>query len=167
MTKLFLLSLLIVPAALSGCSSNDGSPREGQYQQTVKITELNFPGMSAEMKAQTIEQMEQAAGGGTAGLSCLVGDDGGEQWKQAASEMSNLLGGECKTIKDEGSTSRMDLEMKCTGTAKGDMAITMTGASHSEGYETAMSFDMSDPASQETAKLAMEINAKRVGDCPG
>lgn len=162
-----LQPLLSVPLMLAACSGGDEGPIAGQYQQMVKITELDFPGMSDADKKQTIAQMEQAAGGDTGGLFCMQGRDNGRQWKEAASQMSGVLGGDCETIKDEGSATSMDLEMTCKGTGQGDINIKMTGQAYSEGYDSAMAFVIKDPASDETAKLAMNIGAKRQGDCPG
>ena len=167
MTKSALLPTLIASLALTSCSSGDGSPVEGQYKQTIKITELDFPGMTGSVKAQTIKQMEQVAGGGTDGLFCMEGDDGGRQWKQASSQMASALGGKCTTIRDEGSATSIDLEMKCTGTAKGDLHVIMSGEANSQGYDSSMAFEMKDPANGETARLAMDLGAERVGDCPG
>ena len=167
MRNLWQLAILSAPLVLAACSGGDGSPVEGQYQQSVKITELDFPGMTDDVKANTIKQMEQAAGGGTGGLFCMTGNDGGKQWKQASSQMAQALGGDCETIKDEGSATSIELEMQCTGTAKGDLHVAMNGQANTQGYDSNMAFDMKDPASGETAKLAMEIGAKRVGDCPG
>lgn len=168
MTNKFLLPLLSVPLMLAACSGNgDGSPAAGQYKQTVKITELDFPGMTEDAKKQTIIQMEQVVGSGPASLFCMKGGDDGQQWKEAAKQMSGALGGQCETIKDEGSATSLDLQMTCTGTAKGDINIKMTGQANSEGYDSSMAFDIKDPASDETAKLTMNIGAQRQGDCPG
>ncbi|WP_109355318.1 DUF3617 family protein [Sphingorhabdus sp. EL138] len=167
MTNKYLLPLLSAPLMLAACGSGgDGSPTEGEYKQTVKITELDFPGISADVKERTIAQMEQAAGGGTGGLFCMKGGDNGQQWKEAAKQMSGALGGQCETIKDEGSATSLDLEMTCKGTAKGDINIVMTGQANPDGYDSTMSFDIKDPDSGETAKLAMNIGAERQGDCP-
>ncbi|WP_422345912.1 DUF3617 domain-containing protein [Parasphingorhabdus sp.] len=168
MTKKYLLPILSAPLMLAACGSGgDGSPTAGQYQQTVKITELDFPGMSEEARKNTIAQMERVAGGGTGGLFCMKGDDNGAQWKEAAKQMSGALGGQCETLKDEGSATTIDLEMTCKGTGKGDINIKMSGQANPEGYDSEMAFDIKDPASGETAKLAMNIGAKRQGDCPG
>ncbi|MEP3224811.1 MAG: DUF3617 family protein [Parasphingorhabdus sp.] len=168
MTNKFILPLLSAPLMLAACSdSGDGSPIAGQYKQTVKITTLDFPGMTEDVKKRTIAQMERAAGGGTGGLFCMQGNDNGAQWKEAAKQMSGALGGQCETSKDDGSATTIDLEMTCTGTGKGDIGIEMTGQANSQGYESEMSFDIKEPNSGETAKLAMKIGADRQGDCPG
>ncbi|GAA0474889.1 hypothetical protein GCM10009096_15590 [Parasphingorhabdus litoris] len=168
MTHKYLLPLLSVPLMLTACGSGgDGGPTAGQYKQTVKITELDFPGLSEEVKQRTITQMEGVAGGGAGGLFCMEGNDNGQQWKEAAKQMSGALGGQCETIKDEGSATSIDLEMTCKGTAKGDIDIKMSGQAHPEGYDSKMAFDIKDPASGETAKLSMDIGAQRQGDCPG
>ncbi len=168
MTKTFLLPLLSLPLMIAGCSdSGDGSPEAGQYKQTVKITELDFPGMTEEAKKQTIVQMEQVVGGAAGSLFCMQGDDNGAQWKEAAQQMSGALGGQCETAKNEGSATTIDLEMTCKGTAKGDVSIKMTGQANTQGYDSSMAFDIKDPDSGETAKLAMNIGAQRQGDCPG
>lgn len=168
MTKKFLLPLLSASLMLAACGSGgDGSPTAGQYLQTVEITQLDFPGLTEDAKKQTITQMERAAGGGSGGLFCMQGDDNGAQWKQAAKQMSGALGGNCETIRNEGSATTIDLEMTCKGTGKGDINIKMSGNANPEGYDSEMAFDIKDPASGETAKLAMNIGAKRQGDCPG
>ena len=166
MNRKHLLIAISASFALSACGSNDGSPEAGEYQQTVKITELNFPDMTEEVKQQTIIQMEQAAGGGSGGLFCMNGDDGGAQWKQAASQMASTLGGDCETKKDNGSATRLDLEMVCKETAQGDIQISMSGDANKNGYESSMTFDLKHPVSGDTARIAMNIGAKRVGDCP-
>ncbi len=162
---------LILPAfgciaILSACSGGN-TPEAGQYKQSVKITDLDFPGMNDTQRQTTIQQMEQAAGGGTGGVFCMKSNASGEQWKQAASQMSAVLGGNCETTKDEGSATKIDLTMRCTGTGKGDIAVTMTGESNSEGYDSTMSFNIMDPNSGGVATLAMDIGAERIGDCPG
>lgn len=167
MPKKIFLPLLSLPLMLAACGSGEeGSPIAGEYLQTVKITELDFPGMPEDVKKQTIAQMEQAAGGGTGGLFCMQGGDDGQHWKEAAKQMSGTLGGQCETVKDGGSATSLDLEMTCKGTSTGDIDIKMTGQANSQGYDSEMAFDIKDPNSGEMARLAMTIGAKRQGDCP-
>lgn len=161
------LPCLTVPALfLSACGSQEATPEPGEYQQSVKITELDFPGIEGDAKTKMIEQME-AVGNGPANKFCMSAEQGDNQWKEAASQMAGALGGSCETVRDEGSANSLDLEMQCKGTARGDIIVTMTGSARKDGYDSEMSFDMNDPSSDESAKLALEIGAERVGDCAG
>lgn len=161
-----ILSPLIAASLLCACSdANDGTPREGQYLQTVKITELEFSGMTPELKQRTIRQMEQAAGGGTGGMFCMGGKSG-QDWKKATSELARGLGGKCEKIKETGSPTKADIEVRCTGTPKGDVTAKITGEANSESYAAKMTMDVADPRSKETARVTMDISAKRVGKCP-
>lgn len=167
MTKTLFLPLLSLPLLLAACGeSGDGGPVAGQYKQTVKITELDFPGLPEDMKQRTIATMENSALGNSDGLFCMQGNDDGQQWKEAAKQMSGALGGECTTQRDEGSATTIDLEMTCTATGKGNIAIKMTGEANPEGFDSEMAFDIEEPKSGTKAKLAMTIGAKRQGDCP-
>ncbi|MEP2988076.1 MAG: DUF3617 family protein [Parasphingorhabdus sp.] len=156
--------LLAGTAILSACGSNAVTPEPGEYQQTVKITTLDFPGIEGDGKAQMIEQMEGLSSG-PASKFCMDVEQGANQWKEAASQMAGALGGNCDTIRDEGSANTLDLEMLCKGTARGDVTVKMTGTARSDGYDSNMSFDMADPKTKTKAKLAMDIGANRVGDC--
>lgn len=158
-------ALTILVTACSGQS--EGSPEAGQYRQTVTITDIDFPGMTEEQRQQTVAQMESAANIDESALFCLDQANHGAQWKQAASQMANMMGGQCETLKDDGSATRIDTQLRCEGTAQGNVDITMTGASHTQGYESTISFRMSDPASEDTARLAMTSTGERIGDCPG
>jgi Protein of unknown function (DUF3617) len=151
-------------AVLVACGSNAATPEPGEYQQTVKITALDFPGIEGDAKTQMIEQMEGLSSG-QASKFCMNVEQGANQWKEAASQMAGALGGNCDTIRDDGSANTLDLEMRCKGTARGDVTVKMTGTARSDGYDSNMSFDMADPETGEKAKLAMDIGANRLGDC--
>ncbi|MEL6875610.1 MAG: DUF3617 family protein [Pseudomonadota bacterium] len=158
-------ALVLLITACSGQS--EGSPEAGQYRQIVTITDIDFPGMTEDQKKQTVAQMESAANIEESALFCLDQANHGAQWKQAASQMANMMGGQCETLKDEGSATRIDTQLRCEGTAQGNVDIAMTGASHTQGYESTISFRMSDPNSEDTARLAMTSTGERIGDCPG
>ncbi|MEM8917319.1 MAG: DUF3617 family protein [Pseudomonadota bacterium] len=154
--------------SITACSGQrEGSPEAGQYRQTVTITDIDFPGMTEEQKQQTVTQMEAAANIDESALFCLDQANHGAQWKQAASQMANMMGGQCETLKDDGSATRIDTQLRCEGTAQGNVDIAMAGASHTQGYKSTISFQMSDPNSEDTARLAMTSTGERIGDCPG
>ncbi|SIN68759.1 Protein of unknown function [Parasphingorhabdus marina DSM 22363] len=158
-------ALALFVTACSGQS--EGSPEAGQYRQTVTITDIDFPGMTEEQRQQTVSQMESAANVEESALFCLDQANHGAQWKQAASQMANMMGGQCETLKDDGSETRIDTRLRCEGTAQGNVEITMTGASHTQGYESKIAFLMRDPNSEDSARLAMTSTGERIGDCPG
>lgn len=163
MKTVFLFTGIVVLAA---CSSNETTPQPGEYQQTVKISKLDFPGIEGDNKKQMIQQMEGLSNG-PASKFCMDVEQGANQWKEAASQMAVALGGSCETIHDEGSANVLDLEMLCKGTARGDVTVKMTGTARADGYDSTMSFDMIDPDTDEKAKLTMDIGANRLGECSG
>lgn len=166
LNRVLMVSALTI--SITACSGQrEGSPEAGQYRQTVTITDIDFPGMTEEQKQQTVTQMEAAANIDESALFCLDQANHGAQWKQAASQMADMMGGQCETLKDDGSATRIDTQLRCEGTAQGNVDITMTGASHTKGYESIIAFRMSDPGSDDTARLAMTSTGERIGDCPG
>ncbi len=158
--------LILATCLLAACGNNEITPEPGEYQQTVKITELGFPGLEGEARSQMIEQME-AVGSGPESRFCMESEEGEGQWKEAASQMAGVLGGNCETTRDGGSASRLDVEMQCRGTALGDIKVTMAGTARTDGYDSQMAFDISNPQADQSSRLAMEIGAKRIGDCAG
>lgn len=166
LNRVLLASALTM--SITACSGqSEGNPEAGQYRQTVTITDIDFPGMTDEQKQQTVTQMEAAANIEENALFCLDQANHGAQWKQAASQMANMMGGQCETLKDDGSATRIDTQLRCEGTAQGNVDIAMSGASHTQGYESTISFRMSDPNSEDTARLAMTSTGERIGNCPG
>ncbi len=86
--------LILATCLLAACGNNETTPEPGEYQQTVKITELGFPGLEGEARSQMIEQME-AVGSGPESRFCMESEEGEGQWKEAASQMAGVLGGNC------------------------------------------------------------------------
>lgn len=158
------MGLLAFTATLSACGSNADTPEPGEYQQSMKITTLELAGVEGDAKAEMIRQMEEA--GNSVGTKfCMSAELGENQWKEAASQMTRLLGGDCETIRDGGSANILDLEMKCTGAAQGNVSVTMSGSARADGYESQMFFEIENPENGESNQLAMDIDAKRIGDC--
>jgi hypothetical protein len=158
-----LFSLAACGGASSDNSTSAGGPQPGMYQQVVKVTTLEFPGMTADMKRQTIQQMEQ----GTAGGSFCIGSGEDRDWKEAAKDISSSLGGQCTEVKNVGSSTSVDMEMNCKNTANGDATIKLNGSASGDGYKVVMDTAFVDPRTNESAKVAFDISAKRQGDCPG
>jgi len=107
---------------LASCGSNEATPEPGEYQQSMKITALELAGVEGDAKVEMIRQMEEA-GNSIGSKFCMSAEQGESQWKEAASQMTRLLGGDCETIRDGGSANVLDLEMKCTGAAQGNVSV--------------------------------------------
>ena len=151
-------------SVLAACGVSEVTPEPGEYEQIMKITTLELPGLNDDSRDEMIRQMEDA--GNSVGTKfCMSAEQGANQWKEAASQMAGLLGGECDSIHDKGSANKLDLEMLCKGTARGDVTVTMKGTARADGYDSQMTFDMTDPHTAEKATLAMDIGANRLGDC--
>lgn len=153
--------------AVAACgSAEEEKPRTGKYKPAVELTELEMPGMTDEMKAAAKEQMKTSFAAQAGGERCLKGGKESD-WKEAATEISKGLGGTCETTKDNGTASTADLEVSCTGTAMGDVVVTMQGEAQSESFEMDIGFDIKSlPAPQSgEGKMGMKLTATRVGDC--
>lgn len=167
-SRILVAACSLAALGVGACGgAQSAGPKPGQYQQVIKITDLEFPGMTADSKKQTAAQMEQSAGGGTGGMYCITKRDKGEQdWQKSASGMAKSMGGTCTQSKNVATETELDVAMACTGTPQGDVGIVIKAKAHSEGYDGTMSFDINHPSTGEKGKIAMTITAKRVGDCP-
>lgn len=151
--------------ALAGCGSaeDESKPRKGKYKPEVELQELDIPGLTEEAKAAAKEQMQSVFAAQSGNEQCMGG--GKADWKDAAKEISKGLGSSCETLRDNGTDSSADLEMKCAGTAMGDVVLNITGEAQSESFEMQIGLDMTNMPVGGDGKMKMKVSAERIGDC--
>ncbi len=154
--------------ALAACgSAEEEKPRKGKYQPEFELTELDFPGMTDEIKEQARESLQISFASQVGAARCIRSSQG-EDWKEAASDLSKGLGGTCETTRDEGTDTTADLQVKCTDTRMGEeVIVNMKGAAESESFSMDVDFELGNiPGTNgQSGKMGMKISAKRVGDC--
>jgi len=161
----YILAAGAAAMTLAACgNSADEKPRKGKYKPAVELTELDLPGMTDQLKAAAQEQMQKSFAAQAGGEQCIGGTNESD-WKEAANGISDSLGGECETIKDNGTDSTADLEIKCTGTQMGNVTVTMTGEAKSESFEMNIGFDMDKLPQGGNGKMGMKLTGSRIGDC--
>jgi hypothetical protein len=164
MTMKLLLIGSAALLALSGCSKSNEIPRGGKYSPSVKLTSIDFPGMTPEIKAQAQQQFQTQFASVAGGERC-VKSGAGSDWKEMTNGMSKGLGGECKTLKDNSTPTVADMEMMCKTPAAGDINISMKGKAEAESFSVDMVMKFDNPAAGGKGSLAMNMSAKRTGDC--
>jgi hypothetical protein len=159
--------LLIVGAGamiLGACSSADEKPRKGKYKPEVELTNLDFPGLTPEMKTQAEAQMKAGFASQAGGEQCYGGADKGD-WKQMSEGMTKGMGGNCTTVRDANTDDTVDFELKCTGTQMGDLVTTVKGKAESESIIMDINFNFEKLPTGQSGKMGMKMTAKRTGDC--
>ncbi len=160
--------LTIAAAAIvllfTGCSTADEKPRKGKYKPEVELTNLDFPGMTGQMREQAEAQMKAGFASQAGGEQCFGGADKGD-WKEMAQGMTKGMGGQCTTVRDASTDDTVDFELKCTGSAMGEVSTTVKGKAESESVTMDINFNFTKLPTGEAGKMGMKMIAKRVGDC--
>jgi hypothetical protein len=162
--KMQILVVSLGALVLSGCSSADEKPRKGKYKPEVELTSLDFPGLTPAMRQEAETQMKAGFASQAGGEQCIGGTDKGD-WKQMAQGMTQSLGGQCTTVREASTDDSVDFELKCTGTAMGDVSSTVKGKAESESVIMDINFNFTKLPTGAGGKMGMKMTAKRVGDC--
>jgi len=136
-------------------------PLPGQYSSTVKLVELDVPGVP---KAQ-VDQMRVMMEGAMAKAQtyCLTKEDSEKGFEEMAKQSRE----DCEIESFEVDGAKFTGRMSCKDeNANGTM--TMNGTGSETGSEMQMAMDMNS-AGLPGGKMAMklQVSAKRVGDCEG
>ena len=173
-------SLLIATAAilaLSACDKADTGPKSmeqakaeasqlqrpdpGQYKQTTKITKFEVPGAPPEMVAQIRKMMEGQGGNLTYCLSKADTEKGFEEMFRKGAQ------GDCKYDRFDASANTIDAIMTCKSGPGGSAKMTMNGTVSATGSKVSVNVEQkNDKSPMGNANIAMELDTKRIGDCP-
>ena len=175
--------LLIAPMALAACNSGPSveatnatakqvaekvaaagtaphmSP--GRWEGTVTITDLQMPGMPAEMGEKLKAQMAK----GHSFSNCLTPE-------QASKPGANFFGGNESCVYDHFSMTngQIDAAMTCKNQGPGGtMKGTMKGSFSSDSMQLAMTSKSEGTPGQPMTNMtmSMKMESKRVGECTG
>lgn len=140
--------------AADKAKAEEVKPQPGLYRLTVTMTDIEFPGMPAEMKGH-------GAGATTTSENCLTQADVDKGYEEMLKQGQD---GECKFEKFNLAGGTLDAVMVCK-TPEGESRMAMTGSTTPTSSEftatTKINFDgMGEGTMKFTAKN------ERVGDCP-
>ena len=176
LTPFFCAAALLTPS-LTACNKADRGPKSmeqakqeaaqlerpdpGQYRQTTKIIKFEVPGAPPEMVAQIRKMMEGQGGNLTYCLSKADTEKGfAEMFKKGAQ-------GDCKYDRFDASANTIDAIMTCKAGAGGAAKMTMNGTVSSTGSHVTVNVEQKNAKSpMGSANIAMELDTKRIGDCP-
>ena len=174
------LAIMLVPVAvlaLAACDKADKGPKSmeqakqeatqlerpdpGQYKQTTKITKFEVPGAPPQMVEQIRKMMEGQGGNLTYCLSKADTEKGfAEMFKKGAQ-------GDCKYDRFDASANTIDAIMTCKAGTGGSARMTMNGTVSSTGSHVNVNVEQkNDKSPMGNANIAMELDTKRIGDCP-
>lgn len=136
-------------------------PDPGEYKQTTKITKFDVPGAPPEMVAQIKKMMEGQNNNLTYCLSKADTEKGfAEMFKKGTQ-------GECTYDRFDASANTIDAIMTCKAGEGGSAKMTMNGTVSSTGSKVNVNVEQkNDKSPMGNANIAMELDTKRIGDCP-
>ena len=136
-------------------------PDPGQYKQTTRIMKFEVPGAPPEMVAQIRKMMEGQGGNLEYCLTKADTEKGfGEMFKKGAQ-------GDCTYDRFDASANTIDAIMTCKAGEGGIAKMTMAGTVSSTGSHVTVNVEQkSDKSPMGNANIAMELDTKRIGDCP-
>ena len=175
MRSLILAAVAIL--ALAACDKPDKGPKSmeqakaeaaqlerpdpGQYKQTTRITKFEVPGAPPEMVAQIRKMMEGQGGNLEYCLSKAETEKGfAEMFKKGAQ-------GDCTYDRFDASANTIDAVMTCKAGEGGSARMTMNGTVSSTGSKVKVNVEQkNDKSPMGNANIAMELETRRIGDCP-
>lgn len=163
MKKLALIApaLALVAVACSGGAgggaAGGGSMKAGQWEITMKMTDVEVPGappavaeqMKAQMAGQTQTQSQCLTDAELANMGNRMGNAGAQ-------------GGNCNFTKTTFGGGTIDIAGTCQSPT-GNATIAMTGTTAAETFEAATTFEAA--AGPQTVKASGTISGRRTGDC--
>ena len=174
--RLIVLTAVAI-LALSACDKADKGPKSmeqakaeaaqlerpdpGQYRQTTRITKFEVPGAPPEMVAQIRKMMEGQGGNLEYCLSKAETEKGFEEMFRKGAQ------GDCKYDRFDASANTIDAIMTCKAGEGGSARMTMNGTVSSTGSKVTVNVEQkNDKSPMGNANIAMELETKRIGDCP-
>lgn len=176
--------LLIAPMALAACNSGPSveasnatarqvaekvaaagaAPRmsPGRWEGTMTITDMQMPGMPAEMGETMKAQMSKAHNF----TNCLTP----EQANKPAADFFSGGNNSCVYDRFSMSNGQIDAAMTCKGQGPGGtMNATMKGNFSSDSFQLAMTSKTAGTPGQPMTNMtmSMRMESKRVGECTG
>jgi hypothetical protein len=150
-------SVADVARELREADSSEGFVNPGQWQQTVKLVEIDAPGMPP----QIAEAMKQQTGTSQVNESCLTP----EQAKRPREDFFTGAEKNCRYEHFKWGSGKVDLKLVC----KEDQAnriMELTGDYEPNAYRMAMTARTEGGPPEQALTMKMQVDAKRIGECP-
>ena len=138
-------------------SRNDSFVRPGKWVSTVKIEQMEMPGMPP----QAAEQMKRMIAQTHTTESCLTPEE-------ARQPKGDFFGGNetCRYDHFRMGSGKIDAEMRCEQQGV-TQVMAMNGTYSSEAYQMRMKSTSEGGPGGAGMTMQMRVEAKRVGDCTG
>ena len=130
----------------------------GKWQQTVKLIEIEAPGMPPQAR----EMMQKAMGEVQQVEHCLTP----EQARKPPEDFFAKADQNCRYDHFNWGGGKIDLQLNCT-LPQGSMTMVQTGEYRPGGYSMAVSQTIKNAGTAQEMVMKMTVDARRVGDCDG
>ena len=136
-------------------------PEPGQYKQMTKITRFDVPGAPKAMVEQIRKMMEGQNNDLTYCLTKAESEKGFEEMFKKGRD------GSCKYDRFDASENTIDAIMVCQTGEGGSARMTLNGTVGGTGSKVNVNVEQkNDKSPMGNATIAMEMETKRIGDCP-
>jgi len=137
-------------------------PEPGEYRQSTRITKFDVPGAPKEMIAQLRTMIEGQNDNKTFCLSKGEADKGFEEFFKKGRD------GDCTYDRFDASANTLDAIMICTDPSGATMRMAINGTVTATGSKVKVDVaQKNDKSPMGNANMAMEMETKRLGECPG
>ncbi len=139
-------------------SGGDVKLRPGQWEHTVEFTELDMPGVPANMQDMVKQQM----GSGITTTTCMTEEE-------ANRPSADFFGGEgnddCTYEEFDRSGNKMTLRMTCDAGQGGTAKVAMDGEFAADSFTLTMDNKVTGTQAGDVT-MKGTVTGKRIGDCP-
>ena len=139
-------------------AAGDSFITPGKWHQTVKLVEIDAPGMPPEAR----EMMQKAMGEMQEAEHCLTA----EQAKRPPADFFAKADQNCRYDHFKWGDGKIDAKLNCS-LSQGSMTMVQTGEYRPGGYSMAVSQTIAAAGSDQKMVMKMTVDARRVGDCDG
>lgn len=137
----------------------DGFITPGKWQQTMKLIEIQAPGMPRQAR----EMMQKALGDVKEVEHCLTA----EQARKPPEDFFAKADQNCRYDHFNWGGGKIDLKLTCTMPGGSSMTMIQTGEYRPGSYSMAVSQTINNADSPHPMVMKATVDAKRIGDCDG
>ena len=156
-----LISMVPALALLSACGVADGELTQGNWKNTMTVTNFEIPGAPPAFA----QQSKAILGKPQSTEQCMSAAQARAGVRDFSSSMQQ---GDCKMEDFKQGGGKMSGTMVCKGSTMGDTSLKMDGSYTQEKVAMTLSGEISQkslPGGKAT--IGMSVTSERVGDCKG
>lgn len=131
--------------------------KPGKYEQTMRMTEFDMPGLPEEAKAMVKSRMGQTI----KVTHCLTEE---QAKKPDADFFGGMQDGDCEFKRFDRDGNRLSMEMSCKTGKGGTATMVMDGGFEPEGYALDMEQNVSG-GPMGSMRIKGKVESRRIGDC--